>query len=69
MTLTSSKTELVALSEAVEEVLFMIQLLGCMKISVKLPVMVTVDNVSAIFMAVTIPSTSCSKHMDISTMI
>ena len=36
-----------------------------MKISVKYPVMVKVDNVSAILMASNITTTSCTKHVDI----
>ena len=51
MTLSSSEAEWVALSEAVKEVIFVTQLLGSMKISVKLLVMVRVDNGGAIFMA------------------
>ena len=43
--LSSSEAEWVALSEAAKEVMFMIQLLGSMKISVKLPIMIRVDNV------------------------
>ena len=43
----------------------MIQLLGSMKISVKLPVMVGVDNVDATFMAHNITITPGTKHMDI----
>ena len=40
-------------------------MLGSMKISVKFPVMVRVDNVGAIFMASSITATSCTKHVDI----
>ena len=36
-----------------------------MKNSFKLPVMVRLDNVGAIFMASNITTTSCIKHMDI----
>ena len=36
-----------------------------MKISMKLSVMVRVDNVGAIFMASNINTMSCTKHMDI----
>ena len=43
--LLSSEAEWVALSEAVEEVMFMAQLLGNMKISVKFPVKVRLDNI------------------------
>ena len=45
----SSEAEWVALSEAVKEVMFTIKFLENMKISVKLPVMVKVDNVRATF--------------------
>ena len=40
-------------------------LLGSTKISVKLQVMIRVDNVGAIFMASTITITSYNKHIDI----
>ena len=36
-----------------------------MKISVKYLVIVRVDNISTIFMASSISSTSCTKHIDI----
>ena len=51
MTLSSSEAELVALLEAAKVVLFMIQLFLSMKLSVKFPVIVRVDNVGVIFMA------------------
>ena len=38
---------------------------GSMKISVKLPVMVSFDNVGAIFMASNVTTASCMKHIDI----
>ena len=40
MTLFSSKAEWVALLEAVKKIMFVIQLPRCMKISIKIPVMV-----------------------------
>ena len=40
----SSETEWIAFPDAVKMVMFMMQLLGSIKISVKLPVMVRVDN-------------------------
>ena len=55
----------IALSEAVKEVMFVIQLLGSMKILVKYHVMVRVDNVGAIFMARNINTTCHTKHVDI----
>ena len=63
--LLSLEAEWVASMEAVKEVLFLIQLLGSMKISVKLPVMVRVDNVGAIFMAIYITTKSHTKCVDI----
>ena len=54
-----------ALSEAVKEVMFIIQLLGSMKISVKDPVTVRVDIEGSIFMVGDIITTLCSKHVDI----
>ena len=57
--------EQVALLDAVNEMMFFIQLLGSMKVSVKLPVMVRVDNVGTIFMASNITTTACTKQIDI----
>ena len=42
-------------------------LLGSMKIDVKLPVMVRVDNIGAIFMSQNVTTTSNTKHVDIRT--
>ena len=65
MTCLSSEAEWVALPEAVKEVMFMMQLLGITKISVKLPVMVRVDDVRVLFMTSNMTTTSCTKHVDI----
>ena len=54
--------EYIALTEAVKEV---IQLLRSMKIAVKYPVTVRVDNVDAIFMASNITNPCHTKHVDI----
>ena len=64
MTLLNLEAEWVALSQSVKDVMLMIQFLGSMKISVKLTVMVRVDNVRARFMAHNITATSCYKHFD-----
>ena len=48
--LSTSEAKWVALSEAVKEIMFMIQLLGNMKIYVKLTVMVRVSSVGVKFM-------------------
>ena len=65
VSLSSSKAEYVALSVAVKEVMFVIQLLGWIKISFKYPVTIIVDNVGAIFMEGNITTTCHTKHMDI----
>ena len=65
VSLSSSEKEYVALSETVKGVMFVIQLLGSMKIAVEYPVMVRVDNVGAIFMASNVTTTCCTKHVDI----
>ena len=48
VTLLSSEAEWISLSEAVKEIIFVLQLLGAMKIKVELPVIVRVDNIGAI---------------------
>ena len=63
--LLSPEAEYVALSDAVKEVMFMIQLQGSMKILVKYPLIARVDNVGAIFMASNITTTCHTKHIDI----
>ena len=63
--LSSSEAEWVTLSEAVNEGMFVIRLLGSMKILFRFPLTAKVDNVGTIFMASNITTTSCTKHMDI----
>ena len=65
VSLSSSDAEYVALSEAIKELVFIIQHLGGMKISVNYAVMVTVENVDAIFMASNITTACQTKHFDI----
>ena len=65
VTLSSTEAEWVALSEAVKEVIFLIQLCNSMKIKIQLPVEVRVDNVGAIFMSKNVTTTSRTKHVDI----
>ena len=64
MTLSSSEAQWEILSEAVKEVVFMIQLLRNMNILVKLPVITRVENMGVILMATDIITMSCTKHMD-----
>ena len=65
VSLSSSEAEYVVLSKTVKEVMFVIQLLGSMKIAVKYQVTVRVDNVGAIFLEINITNTCHTKHMDI----
>ena len=50
MALSSAEAEYIAASEAVREVLFVVQMLDFMQIRVEMPVTVHVDNMGAIFM-------------------
>ena len=54
--------EYITLSKAFKEVMFVIQLPGSMKIAVKYPVPVRVDNLGAIF---NVATTCHTKHVDI----
>ena len=65
VTLSSSEAEYVALSEAAKEIKFIYQLLKCFGVEVKLPIIVRVDNVGAIFMSENVSSGSRTKHVDI----
>ena len=67
VTLSSSKAEWFALSEAVKEIVFVLQLLESIHIKVKIPIIVKVDNVGAIFLSGNINTGSRSKHIDIRT--
>ena len=65
VTLSSTEAEYVAISEAVKELLFVIQVLEMMMIKVTFPIIVCVDNIGAIFMSGNITTTSRTKHVDI----
>ena len=67
ITLSSAEAEWIALSEATKEIMFVLQLFESMKIKVKLPVTVRVDNMGAIFMAKNISTSNRSKHVDVRT--
>ena len=64
VSLSSSEVEFYAMSEAVKEVPFIVQVLLFMGIPVELPVTVWVDNVGAIFMSENATSSSRTRHMD-----
>ena len=65
VSLSRSEAECVALSEAVTEVMLIIQLLGSIKIFIKYSVTVRMDNIGAIFITSNITTTCCTKHRDI----
>ena len=67
VTLSSTEAEWYALSEAVKEVIFVVQLIESIGIQIQLPVIVRVDNVGAVFMAKNITTTGRTKHVDIRT--
>ena len=63
--LSSAEAEYVAASEAVKEVLFVIQVLEFLQIKVKTPVTVHVDNMGAIFMLENRTSNKRTRHVDV----
>ena len=67
VTLSSSGAEWTALLDAVNEIMFIINLLESMKIKVKLPVIIRVNNTGEIFMGSNVTTTSRTKHVDIRT--
>jgi len=64
VTLSSSKAELMALSEATKEIRCMYSVLKAMDVKFQLPINCRVDNIGAIFMAENATATPKSKHMD-----
>ena len=62
--LSSTEAELIALSDTVKKVMFIVKLLQSMRISVKLLVAVRVENVGAIFVAGNVTAISHTKHAD-----
>ena len=65
VSLSSSEAEYVALSEAAKEVKFIYQVLTSMGIKVKLPIVVRVDNIGAIFMSENVTVSPRTKHVDV----
>jgi hypothetical protein len=63
-TLSSSEAEYVALSEAAKEVKFIYYILRSLTIEVKMPIVVRVDNVGAIFMAENVSTSVRTRHVD-----
>ena len=67
ITLSSTEAEWITASEAVREVIFVLQLLESMKINMKLPIHVYVENIGAVFMANNQSTSTRTKHVDICT--
>jgi hypothetical protein len=64
VSLSSTEAEYVALSEVATEIIFIKDILEFMGIEVKVPIVVNVDNVGAIYLAKKAGSTSRTKHVD-----
>ena len=65
VTLSSSEAEYVAISELCAEVMFLKQVLEFLQVEVKLPIIIRVDNVGAIYLAHNATSGPRTKHVDI----
>ena len=63
--LSSSEAEYYALSEAAKDIKFVYMLLIKMKMKVKLPITVYVDNIGAIYMTENISTAGRTKHLDL----
>ena len=64
VSLSSAEAEFYACAEAVKEIPFIVQVLKFMRIEVKTPIEVLVDNVGAIYMSQNQASSSRTRHMD-----
>jgi hypothetical protein len=64
-TLSSAEAEFCSLSDAAKEIKFAYQILLSMGIEVKLPIIVRVDNIGAIFMTENVSTSSRTKHVDV----
>ena len=65
VTLSSSEAELVALSECVKEVRFVVKILEDLKFTIPKPVVVRVDNIGAMFLAENNSTSQRTRHIDI----
>ena len=63
-TLSSSESEYVVLSEAAKEIKFVYYILRSLSIEVKMPIVVRVDNIGAIFMAENVMTSVRTRHVD-----
>jgi hypothetical protein len=65
VTLSSTEAEYFALSEVTKEVMFVKQVLESMGIEIKLPILIKVDNVGAIYLSNNFVLSQRTKHIDI----
>jgi hypothetical protein len=63
--LSSAEAEFIAVGELVKEIVFVVQILLSMGVAVKMPVVIFVDNMGAIFMSKNTTSNSRTRHMDV----
>jgi hypothetical protein len=64
VSLSSSEAEFYAMSETAKEIKFVYQVLQSMGIEVRLPIIIRVDNIGAIFMAENMAVSQRTKHID-----
>ena len=62
--LSSSEAEFIAASEAVKDVLFVVQVLESIGLAVEKPVVVRVDNMGAVFLSENNTSSARTRHID-----
>jgi len=65
VTLSSTEAEFVALSEAVKEIKFVVQVMESVGMEVRLPIIVRVDNVGAIHLSNNLSTSQRTKHIDV----
>ena len=63
--LSSSEAEFISLSETAKEVSFVYQVMKSMGIELKLPIVIRVDNIGAIFMSENVAISNRTKHVDV----
>ena len=63
--LSSSEAEYISLSDAVKEIVFVVQILESMGIKIETPIKVNVDNMGAIFMSQNASTHSRTRHVDV----
>jgi hypothetical protein len=65
VTLSTTESEYVSISELVKDIMFVKQILESLNIEVQLPILVKVDNVGAIYLATQNGASQRTKHVDI----